>query len=62
MEGVQARQLQEALRWEIQTMDKKLHQANLLKDSYDLKVAQMDEQVHNRHFTISSARLGPKLG
>ncbi|CAL9165191.1 unnamed protein product [Musa hybrid cultivar] len=45
MEGVQARQLQEALRWEIQTMDKKLHQANLLKDSYDLKVAQMDEQL-----------------
>ncbi|KAJ8513461.1 hypothetical protein OPV22_003895 [Ensete ventricosum] len=45
MEGVQARQLQEALHWEIQTMDKKLHQASLLKDSYDLKVVQMDEQL-----------------
>ncbi|CAL9089263.1 unnamed protein product [Musa textilis] len=45
MEGVQARQLQEALHWEVQTMDKKLHQANLLKDLYDLKVVQMDEQL-----------------
>ncbi|URD94822.1 E3 ubiquitin-protein ligase BRE1-like [Musa troglodytarum] len=45
MEGVQARQMQEALHWEVQTMDKKLHQANLLKDLYDLKVVQMDEQL-----------------
>ncbi|KAJ8499666.1 hypothetical protein OPV22_010218 [Ensete ventricosum] len=43
VEGVKATQLQEALRLEIQTMNKKLQQANLLVDLYNIKVSQMDD-------------------
>ncbi|THU73259.1 hypothetical protein C4D60_Mb04t20910 [Musa balbisiana] len=43
VEGVKATQLQEALRLELQTMNKKLQQANLLVDLYNIKVSQMDD-------------------
>ncbi|KAG6512377.1 hypothetical protein ZIOFF_030488 [Zingiber officinale] len=45
MEGVKEKQMQEALRLEIQTMNRKLQQAKLLMDSYDLKASKMDEQL-----------------
>ncbi|XP_074580591.1 E3 ubiquitin-protein ligase BRE1-like 1 [Curcuma longa] len=45
MEGMKEKQMQEALRLEIQTMNRKLQEAKLLMDSYDLKVSKMDEQL-----------------
>ncbi|XP_074578685.1 E3 ubiquitin-protein ligase BRE1-like 1 [Curcuma longa] len=45
MEGMKEKQMQEALRLEIQTMNRKLQEAKLLMDSYDLKASKMDEQL-----------------
>ncbi|XP_074573606.1 LOW QUALITY PROTEIN: E3 ubiquitin-protein ligase BRE1-like 1 [Curcuma longa] len=45
MEGTKEKQAQEALRLEIQTTNRKLREAKLLMDSYDLRVSKMDEQL-----------------
>ncbi|XP_038982412.1 E3 ubiquitin-protein ligase BRE1-like 1 [Phoenix dactylifera] len=45
IEGVRARQLNDALRTEIQAMDQKLQQANSVMDLYNLKFGCLDEQL-----------------
>ncbi|XP_008803814.1 E3 ubiquitin-protein ligase BRE1-like 1 isoform X1 [Phoenix dactylifera] len=45
IEGVKARQLNDALRTEIQVMDKKLQQANSVMVLYSLEVGHLDEQL-----------------
>nr|XP_010933635.2 LOW QUALITY PROTEIN: E3 ubiquitin-protein ligase BRE1-like 1 [Elaeis guineensis] len=45
VEGVRARQLNNALRTEIQAMDQKLQQVNSVFDLYNLKVGCLDEQL-----------------
>lgn len=45
MEGTKEKQVQEALRLEIQITNRKLQEAKLLMDSYDLRVSKMDEQL-----------------
>ncbi|KAJ3706923.1 hypothetical protein LUZ61_010628 [Rhynchospora tenuis] len=45
MEGVQAKQMQEALRLEVQTLQKKMQHANSLLDLYKGKVVLLDDQL-----------------
>ncbi|XP_072988140.1 E3 ubiquitin-protein ligase BRE1-like 1 isoform X1 [Typha latifolia] len=45
LESVKARQVQNALHLEVQSLDRKLQQANSLLDLYNLKIVQLDDQL-----------------
>lgn len=45
MEGVQAKQMQEALRLEVQTLKKKMQHSNSLLDLYKGKIVLLEDQV-----------------
>jgi E3 ubiquitin-protein ligase BRE1 len=45
MEGVQAKQMQEASRLEVQTLQKKMQHANSLLDLYKGKIILLEDQV-----------------
>lgn len=45
MEGVQAKQMQEALRLEVRTLQKKMQHANSVLDLYKGKIVLLEDQV-----------------
>lgn len=45
MEGVKARQMQDALQYELQAMYREVQQANLFIDSNNLKLARLEDQA-----------------
>lgn len=55
METLTARQALDALRFEVQTLDKKLQHANSLVDLYNVKTLRLDDQARKRASSMKRA-------